>query len=524
MPESAVPTAPVAPVTPVPPITPPVTPEAGGIPPVPPRLNLEDDPNHQMEVLLARRKTRKAAEEPNTPEKPAEKPPEKAETKPDDGKPRLNDLIAKALKFTPKKEEKKAEAPVTPPVEATPDEVKPTKEEVKPAKTIVTKKQAAPEPLDTNKLVKDAIAATAKAMQPAAKVEVAPSSKPEDALKEDDRQEYIIAKYLSDTNPKFKGAEKVVLDHIKKSEEYAARWEAANQGKVFDPDDDEHNSFYEALEKPWTDRDFRDAEIEMKAEQIVERKLKGSQAKFDKLEQESARMDLAPLVQERFQSAAGYLAKAIGEDVHEKITKHGFAKLEEEDPITAQVLAETLGPLQPIIETIIQLDDAKGRFTFDPKNPLHQKWNEILIDGESKCVGMKDEQDRLFCARNDYIQMNSVQRQKHWYLTPDHLVAGVVDYASKTAANVIKTEKERQKKIAESLGYVPKSSVSGNGASSATTKPGEKQTPDKQPETVSKPISPTVGSGAKIDEKGEKPKTGNALLMDAITKTLFSRS
>lgn len=527
MPESAVPTAPAAPVTPVVPITPVTTPEQGGMPPVPPVLRMEDDPNHQMDVLLARRKTRKQAEEPKTPEKPAEPPPEKAETKPDDGKPRLNDLIAKALKFTPKKEEKKAEAPVTPPVEAKPAEEKPVKEEPKSPKTIVTKKLSEPGPIgniDTNKLVTDAIAATAKAMQPAAKVEVAPSSKPEDALKEDDRQEYIIAKYLSDTNPKFKGAEKVVLDHIKKSEEYAARWEAANQGKVFDPDDDEHNSFYEALEKPWTDRDFRDAEIEMKAEQIVERKLKGSQAKFDKLEQESARMDLAPLVQERFQSAAGYLAKAIGEDVHEKITKHGFAKLEEEDPITAQVLAETLGPLQPIIETIIQIDDAKGRFTLDPKNPLHQKWNEILIDGESKCAGMKDEQDRLFCTRNSYAQMNSIQRQKHWYLTPDHLVAGVVDYAAKTAASIIKTEKERQKKIAESLGYVPKSSVSGNGASSLTTKPGEKQIPEKPTETVTKPVSPSVGSGAKIDEKGEKPKTGNALLMDAITKTLFSRS
>lgn len=484
---------------------------------------MEDDPNHQMEVLLAKRKTRKAAEEPKTPEKPAEKPPEKAETKPDDGKPRLNDLIAKALKFTHKKEEKKVETPVKEEVEVKPVEAKPEKKEPEPAKSIVTKKQAVQEPLDTHKLVTDAIAATAKAMQPAAKLEVAPSARPEDALKEDDRQEYIIAKYLSDTNPKFKGAEKVVLEHIKKSEDYAARWEAANPGKLFDPDDEEHNSFYEALTKPWSDRDFRDAEIEMKAEQIVERKLKGSQAKLDKLEQESARIELTPTVEKTFQSAAAYLAKSVGEDVHEKITKHGFSKLEEEDPITAQVLAETLGPLQPIIETIIQIDDAKGRFAIDPKNPLHQKWNEILIDGEAKCAGMKDEQDRMFCTRAQYHQMNQVQRQKHWYLTPDHLVAGVVDYAAKTAASIIKNEKERQKKIAASLGYVPKSAIDGNGASSATTKPGEKQTPEKPPETVVKPVSPSVGSGAKIDEKGEKPKTGNALLMDAITKTLFSK-
>lgn len=526
MPEAAAPPAPAVPVTPVVPITPATAPETGAAPTPPPRLSLEDDPNHQMEVLLARRKTRKAAEEAKTPEKPAEKPPEKAETKPSDDKPRLNDLIFKALgrdKFIPKKEDKKVETRVKEETEAEPAEAKPEKEEVKLGKTIVTKKQAAPEPIDTSKSFTDAVNALAKAVQPQTKPEVASSPRPEDALKEDDRQEYILAKYLSDTNPKFKGAEKIVLEHIKKSEDYAARWEAANPGKLFNPDDDDHNEFYDSLVKPWTERDFRKAEISMEADQIVDRKLKGSQAKMDKLEQDNARIELIPAVEKTFQSAAAYLARSVGEDVHEKITKYGFSKLEEEDPITAQVLAETLGPLQPIIETIIQIDDARGRFALDPKNPLHQKWNEILIDGEAKCAGMKDEQDRLFCTRASYAQMNSVQRQKHWYLTPDHLVAGVVDYAAKNAASIIKTEKERQKKIAESLGYVPKSAVSGNGAASATSKPGEKLTPDKQPETVVKPVSPSVGSGAKIDDKGEKPKTGNAALMDAFTKTLFSR-
>lgn len=524
MPEPAVPTAPAVETIPVTPVTPVTTPETGGTPTPPPRLSLEDDPNHQMEVLLAKRKTKKAPEEPKTTDKPAEKPPEKVETKPDEGKPRLNDLIAKALKFTPKKEDKKVETPATPAVEAKPAEAKPEKEEPKPAKTIVTKKAAAPEPLDTTKLVTDAIAATARAMQPQARPEAAPSSKPEDALKEDDRQEYIIAKYLSETNPKFKGAEKVVLDHIKKSEDYAARWETANPGKLFNPDDEDHNDFYDSLTKPWSERDFRDAEIEMKAEQIVEKKLKGSQAKMEKLEQDSARVELAPVVEKRFNLAAMELAKAVGEDIHEKLSRpDGFTKLEQEDPITAQVLTETLGPLQPVIETIIQIDDPKGRFVIDPKNPLHQQWHEILAGGEKQCAGMRDEHNRLFATRTEYAQMNAVQRKNYWYLTPEHLISGIVDYAAKTAASIIKTEKDRQRKIAESLGYVPKTAVSGNGSASSTTKQGDKSIPDKPSETVAKPLSPSVGSGAKIDDKGEKPKSGNAALMDAFTKTLFSR-
>jgi hypothetical protein len=530
MPEAAVPPAPAVETPPIAPITPEVKPETGA-PPTPPRMMMpEDDPNHQMQMLLEKRKTRKAAEEAKTPEKPAEKPPEKAEEKPAEEKPRLNDLIAKALKFTPKKEEKKDETRDK--AQEKPAEVAKVKagdnedagKGTASDKTIVKPKKAAEVPaFDLGKVVSEAVTATARAMQPVVKPEVAPPTRLEDALKEDDRQEYIVAKYLSDTNPKFKGAEKVVLDHIKKSEDYASRWETANPGKLFNPNDEEHDDFYSALTKPWSDRDFRDAEIEMKAEQIVERKLKGSQAKMDRLEQDSARVELAPVVQQRFNSAAVELAKAVGQDIHEKISRDGFAKLEQEDPITAQVLTETLGPLQPIIETIIQIDDVKGRFAIDPKNPLHQQWNEILVGGEKQCAGMKDEQGRAFATRSEYAQMNSTQRKNHWYLTPEHLISGIIDYAAKTASSVIKSEKERMKKMAEALGYVPKPAVNGNGSGTGATKGDEKMVPEKQPETVVKPVSPSVGSGAKIDDKGEKPKTGNAALMDAFTKTLFSR-
>ena len=516
--------APVAPAPQLPPEAqqPPQAPQ----PPAPQSAmqRMESDPNLAMDALIARRRSKKEAESTpkavETPEKPAESG---AETPPSD-RPKLGDLIAKALKFTPKPEEKKAEAPVV----AAPvgdKAVIPT--EGKPAKTIVSKKKPTPEPIDTGKLVSDAAtaatAAAVRAMQPSVQRHESAPVKLEDSLKEDDRREYLTAKHLSETNPKFKGAEKIVLDHIKKSEDYASRWEASNPGMVFSPDDDEHDTFYSALEKPWSDREFRDAEIEIKAEEIVERKLRGSNAKFKELERDSARIELAPTVDRAFTSAAGLLARSVGEDVHERITKGGFSKLEEEDPITAEVLTHTLGPLQPIIETIIQLDDPRGRFAIDPYNPLHQKWNEILIDGEARCAGRTDESGKMFATRADFGRMNAAQREKHWYLTPDHLVSGVVDFAAKTAAQIIKTEKDRYKKIAESMGFVPRTAAAAGSSKSDATKAAQAVQPAAPQAQAVKPVSPSVGSGAPIDAKGEAPKGGRAVLMDAFSKTLFGR-
>ncbi len=515
---------------------PPATPETPVQPPIESAypssavMRPEDDPNHRMAVMIANRgKKKTAAEE----AKPAVKEGEKPAETPPDAKPKLNDLIAKALKFTPPKEkpvEKKEELNPEAKVEAKPDEkpVVAAEETPKPDKTIVKAKKAAAEPVDTAKLVSDAAASAAtaavRAMQPAKDPEPAAKPRVEDDLKDEDRQEYLVAKHLGEINPKYKGAEKVVLEHIKKSEEYASRWEAQNQGKVFDPNDDEHNAFFEALDKPWTDRDFRDAEIDLKAEEVVSRKLKAREdkngEKLEKLELENAKVELAPAVEKQILSAADMLTKAVGDDVFESIKTNGFTKFEESDPVTAAVLTESLGNLQPIIETIIQIDDPKGRFKIDPKNPLHQQWNNILVQGESLCAGRADEQGRKFATRQQYSKMSDAERQNHWYLTPEHLVQGVVDWTAKTAADIIKKEKEKISKAALAMGFVPKEQVKPKTDATKEEKPVAEEKPAS---TVVKPVSPTVGSGAKIDESAVKQKSGNAKTMELMSNILFKR-
>lgn len=499
--------------------------------PTPSIQSLDSDPNHAMAMLIAKRKEGKAAEKPEAPTSKA-KEPEKAKEA-DAESPRLNDLISgvlagsrkKAVKAEKeeKKEEKKEEAAT---VEVKNEEEKAEEPESKAAKSIVTKKKQAPV-VDTTKMVSEAAASAAtaavKALQQPEKKEAAPVAGPEDTLKGQDRRDYLNAKLLSDTNPKFKGAEGVILDQIKRAEKYANRWESANPGKEFDPDEDEHKEFFDALdaEKTWSDQDIEEAKGIQIEKKIEEKLSRANQEKFKKLEEDSARIELTPTVDGAFSAAAGTLLKAIGGEVQEIVNKEGFGKLEEKDPITAAVLAETLGPLKPIIETIYQLDDPKGRFAIDPKNPLHQQWHEILTEGEARCEGVVDDSGKKFATRIEYQRMNPTQRAKHWFLTPEHLVAGIVDYASKTASEYIKKEKDRQIKIAESLGFVPKAQ---QPARTETTKQEKVEGPAKPAPSVIKPVSPTVGSGAKIDDSGDKQKSEKAVLMDIMTKTLFKRT
>lgn len=522
---------PATPATPEAPQTPQAqTPEVPQTPtgyPQPVILRPEDDPDLQLRMMIQdkRAKKKEAAEKAQKPS--AEAPKEEAKETPEPETPRLNDLIAGALKFNrPKRgdnpdekkpEEKKEDAPAA----AAPE--KPVEE---PAKPIVKKKKDDPEQDTTAKIISDTVASTtaavSKIFQGQKKDEPQPAADKkavEDLLKDEDREEFLVAKHLGTINPKYKGAEQIILRNAAKADKYATNWEAENKGKVFDPNDPEHDSFYSALEKPWTDSEFRQAEIDLRANEIYERRSKEDNKKFDEIAEQGARIELKPAVDQAYGNAAGALAKVLGDDVHEIIMKQGFNKLEEADPIVADALTITLGPLHPIIETIIQVDDPKRRIKLDANNPLHQQWSQILTEGEAVCAGKKDDKGRLFATRADYVKMSKAQQDRHWYLTSDHMIAGVIDYAGKEMKAYVETEKEKTKKRAIALGFVPKES----GAPVVTNDLEEKKRKETPAPAPVKPSSPSTGGDSKPDAPGSSVKSANGKIIENFANVLFRK-
>lgn len=493
----------------------------------------ENDADHQLKQMISRRRKPAA---PATPEAEAAKPgtaaapavsatltaepPKAPDSEPKPPAAGFNDAVAGVFGWKPtpkKKAEPKPEEPAAPEAPAEPAAAEP------PApKTIVGKKKAAPAPPaapDITQITTAATTAAVRALQGSPKTDTA-QRRPEADLAPEDLYDYEVAVKLAEINPKYKDAPKVILDHVKKSEAYAARWETANPGKVFNLKDDEHNEFYESLEKPWSDHEFRKAATKLETAEETEQIRREVGGKIKALEQDNARLELNPIIERTFIAAAGHMARQL--EVHDKLKAAGdFDKFAEEDPITAEAMASALGPIQPLIEAIVQIDDPKGRFPVDEKNPAHQAWLQLLADKEAQFQGVESTDGKMFATRIAFSRMNDAQRARHWYLTPDHLVTELVQEAIATAAEKVKTEKERQKKIALSLGYVLPTDTKPASAKTAATNGAIAAEHAAALPGVQKPVSPSVGSGAKIDTKGGATPTGRAATLAAMGDVLF---
>lgn len=492
-------------------------------PPVPKPISLEDDPNHLISQMIARRGQNKTEE----PAKPTDKPEDKPSEPPKENKA-LGDLISKTLGFRSKPVEKVVTPPAPAKIEpATPITPAPADKPTEPAdkpKSIVSRrkqKQDAPDALAVATQAASAAATAAvRAVQDRQPQPKVPEIK-EDNLTDEDRHDYEVAKYLGTVNPKYLGAEKVVLEHVRKAEAYAARWEQQNPGKVFDKNDTDHNDFYAALEKPWNEHEFRMAENEIAAERVVARKNKGTQGNLEEHAAVIGKMDLKPTVNQTLFNVATELARGLGDSLLEKIQKQGLEKFAESDPTTANVLSEVLAPLHPLIETIIEIDDPKGRIPYDGTNPNHVAWSNLLFEKEQQYVGVKDN-GKLFATRAEMHAMSPAERKGRFYLTADHLVAELVADATELAKERIKTKRDEIEKSALAMGFVRPGANSTPVTPSDTTKPAEPAT-NGAPLPQPKPASPSDGGSPRIDASAGNNNSPSAKALAATAGILFAR-
>lgn len=512
-------------------------------PPKPPPFNPENDPNLLLRNMIDSRKTRRTETPPATPAEPPktdERPAKPQEKKPEESTPEdkkaTGDLLFKALGFRKKatetiKDDKAVGAEGGKEAKQNHDELpeavgnKP-EEAIGPAKSIVRKPKPSIE-ADTARIATEAAtAATREAMKSITPVsnllkKEAPAS--EEGISESDRHELEVAKHLASTNPKYKGADKIILAHIKKANTYAAQWEAKNTGKTFDPDDEEHNDFFAEQEKPWEPHEFRMAEIQLANKQTEDPERDEIKRELKDLKHKQALAHLDPVIDRTHIAAAGAIARAVGEDVLNLLMKEGFDKLAESDPITAQALNTAVTEVKPLIATIIQMDDPDGRIEYDKKNPLHEQWGEYVVTKEAEYAGAENG-GRTLVSRNDWSKMNPAQRAKHWFLTADHLVSILVEETSKSTVESLSTEKERQKKIALSLGYVPRETKPKTKNETPATNENKQDKGAEEAPLNGKVQSPSASAGVAIDNKEDPPKHGISGLSQALGSILFKGS
>jgi len=427
--------------------------------------------------------------------------------------------MGKALKFTQKPPQTAPPAPpVAPPAPpvAAPPAPPAAAPPADPAAGKKGKAKKAPAPVDPIAVASSAATAATEAAIRTIQGSTPKPANPVDALSDDDKRDYEVAQHLARLDSRYADAPKIILDHINRAEDYATRWETANPGKEFNASDEEHDVFFATLQRPWSANDFSEARIDLAAEKKMERYRQEHEGSLQTVQQDQAHIELAPVVDRKFNDATVLLSKAVGDDVHKLLTTGGWDELHKADPVTAQVLAATLDQLHPFIEAAIEIDDPRQRVRINTKNEAHANWNRVVSVGEAGLVGQPDDGGRMFARRADYVRMTPAQQAAHWYLTTDMIIQGALDYAAEQVKNVANTQNERLK----SMGFTRTPAAPG---ATPPTPPPNPAPPNPPAPSVDKPISPTVGSGAKIDDTGGAPKSGEAALMQQISGILFRK-
>lgn len=485
-----------------------------------------------MSKLVARSREKNAAGTPPTlpaatkppetpPSTPPATPPATPETPPGEP-PKLANLLGKALKFTQKPAPTTPPAaPATPPAAPAAPPATPPAAAVPPAevKKPAKGKKPSPAPVDATAMASAAATAATEAAMRAIQSTAPPKPTPLDNLSDDDRRDYEVAEHLAKIDPRFADAPKIVLDHITRAEEYAARWEAANPGKEFDASSEDHDEFFSTLQRPWSPHDFNEAKIDLAAEKKLAKFREQQDTSLQSIHQDQAHIELAPVVERKFGDVTVQLAKAVGDDVHALLTTKGWEELHKSDPVTAQVLATTLDQMHPFIEAAIEIDDPKLRVKVDIQKPAHAQWNNVVSVGEARLVGTQLEDGRIFAKRADYVKMKPAQQANHWYLTTDMIIQGAMDYAAEQVKLVAESQKERLKQ----LGFTRQAPAAPPAGGTPPTPPPVTPPPNPPAAGAVKPTSPTVGAGPKIGDGGDAPKSSEAALMKQISGILHRR-
>lgn len=442
-------------------------------------------------------------------QQPAQQTPEppKVETKAPEAtteKPQLSETIrAKLLgiQAVQKKEDKKSETP--PPAETatqTPAAAAPSTTEPPAEKPKKTKAPAkiipAPEPQIgevVTRAATEAAVAAVKATQP--KVEAAP----EPELPRDIQRKLEVYKELEESDQKYKGLAKKVVEFSKKGgieEQYITEWKKANPGKQFDPEAEDHEEFYAKNAPDYDENDFEVAKEQIIERRAVEKARKALEPELQKQRHREIEREVEPAIAQASYSVATSALGAISEDLVKVATEKGDAGLEEADPLALQIVSQVIPAYEPLAHETVRLFSGLSKYDEKKPSPTHQRINEIALQLDHAIGGLDREQAvkpivkngrvvgyQRFATYAEWSAMSEADRQAHWVVGQDEVLAHISALAkrdSKTAYDRVVSA------AAKTLG-----AKTGQKANAATA-PQPQQTTTS---TATPPPSPSLGGG-----------------------------
>lgn len=368
-------------------------------------------------------------------------------------------------------------------------------DEQKAAEEKKTRVRRAPDALEVARETGRAIAEGLRKNEAQTQPETA-TAKPVDNLSAEDKDTYELFKVLSDSDPKYKGKHDEFLAFVKKAAAYRKRWEKENPGSSFDPEDSQHEDFYDANQPQFEELDLEMARVRREASVEVQRQLDEQKKEYERRLQEIEDKSVGPEVARQAAVAAD---KAVGDfiaalpDEKLKEASKDAAKLKEQDPLAfdvldreAAVLRQEVGELHNIIH--------RANY-FQPTNPMHQHLARFVSHQEDSIKQLPLEQQifegKRFATRDEMAKMPPAQRAQHWGLTEADVVDIMTKSSSKRAAKILADERVKLEQQATRYGFV-------RGSGATTTQAAAPNSAASTASTAHKPSAPAAPSGGAL--------------------------
>lgn len=405
-----------------------------------------------------------------------------------------------------KKEPKAPKAPAaeTPAAEPTPE----TPAEPEKKSTKVKKKASAVDPLEQARVVGAEIAKgiasqTSSNQSQASERSPTPATPPTPSadVPAKHQRKLAILEQMAAEHPDRYGA--IITDFkrsVSRLDEYQTQWERSNPGKVFDPEDEEHDAFFRVNDIKYDEDDYAEAIAALQMKPLAEvakkaEKLEGELA--DVRKQEKARA-LEPAIAQARSAGATAMIKAIDP----KILEHG------KTPETLQAYIEAnpdeadivLGHAQMAGELLAEGVRLLEGGELKPDAPLTKDFFAVKNEIESAIKQQPadeqlDERGRRFLTWQEWIDISAKDPQasnRYWILGKEELTKLIPAEAAKIAKEKMAALDKSFERMAKARGYTK----GAPAPAGAKAKNGE---PDKAPTPAPTPTPPPAQARTQID-------------------------
>ena len=362
--------------------------------------------------------------------------------------------------------------------------------------------EPAPSYEDMAKLAGQAAAEALKQSNKDSSVNEVPA--PEDiGLDEDDKVTYEIFSEMEKSNPnKYKGAKEGFKNFVEKSKEYQRQWLEENPGEEFDPESEEHESFYSQNEPKYSKSDFKKAEKKVEMADVLGEMERKYQERIDELENKiSKRTESGPKAREKANEAVQEMVKAISPEMEKVMSEKGLEEAEKFDPLIFDKVSQAADTLSTMVYELEQNQGDGGLFAANSKNENHSAIKQFVEGKENYVKSLPREsqswEGRSFATNAEYKRMSASEKSRHWTIDANLAKAELI----KELTSAVNSEIEQSRKMLERYGAPVAGKKTRAKQNNSTKNPNKPNSPSSNAASAASPNLTTGTDQIKTPEK-----------------------